>query len=353
MDVSVIVLAFGAEPWLAEAVDSALASEGVAVEVVVVDNGAAEAVAGIAGRPGVRIVRPGANLGFAGGVNAGVAASAGDVVCLLNSDAHVAPDCVARLAAHVREHDGVAGALVLLDDEPGTINSAGNPLHVLGLSWAGGLGQPRSSAAPVAEVASASGACLALRRSLWDRLDGFDDAFFAYLEDLDLCWRTHQLGLPVVVLADAAAWHHYEYGRTGIKRYLLERNRLLFLLTVHEGRTLAALALPLVALEGAMFVLAAAQGWAGQKAAGWGWLATHVDHVMTRRRRVQAARLVPDADLAGLLTARFSAAQEEMPAAGRVLERLLSGYWGLVRPLLGRPTLNRGGADMPGRGQAE
>ena len=174
----------------------------------------------------------------------------------------------------------------------------------------------------------------ALTRRHWDLLGGFGEDYFAYLEDMDLCWRTHQLGLPVAVLGDAVAWHHYEYGRTGHKRYLLERNRLLFLLTNHEAGTLAALALPLVALEGAMLVLAVAQGWAGQKVRGWGWLLRHPGRIARRRRLVQAARRVPDADLFDLMTTRFSAEQEEMPAAGRLLEAVLQGYWAIARRTL-------------------
>ncbi len=337
MDVSVIVLAYGDEEWLGESVDSACASHDVSLEVIVVDNGArAEAIAAVEDKPGVTVLRPGANLGFAGGVNHGVEHSQGEVIVMLNSDAFVAPDCLARLVDRVRREDGVAGALVLLADEPGTINSAGNPLHILGLSWAGQLGAPAESAAPAASVASASGACMALRRSLWNRLGGFDDDYFAYLEDMDLCWRTHQLGLPVTVLADARCWHHYEYGRAPLKRYLLERNRLMFLLTNHEARTLAVLALPLVALEGAMLALAASQGWAAQKAQGWVWLARNVERVRARRRFVQSSRLVRDADLASLLTTRFTASQEEMPTAARPLQAILTGYWSLAQRGLDR-----------------
>lgn len=183
------------------------------------------------------------------------------------------------------------------------------------------------------------GACLALTRALWDRLDGFGEEYFAYLEDMDLCWRTHQLGLPVVVLGTAHCWHHYEYGRTELKNFLLERNRLMFLVTNHEASTLTALALPLVALEGAMLALAASQGWASHKVAGWRWLATHLPQLRERRRRVQSARLVRDGDLAHLLTARFTAAQEEMPAAGRLLESVLEVYWAGVRRVIDRPRL--------------
>lgn len=342
MLVSVIVLAYRDEPWLAQSVSSALASEGIEIEVVVVNNGASPAsLDAVRHLDGVTITEPGRNLGFAGGVNYGVAHSRGDIVVMLNSDAHVARDAIARLTTQVQRHDGIAGALVLLNDEPDTINSAGNPLHVLGLSWAGLMGRPASDAPEIGAVASASGACMALTRAHWDRLGGFGEEYFAYLEDMDLCWRTHQLGLPVVVLASARCWHHYEYGRTELKNFLIERNRLMFLATNHEASTLAALALPLVALEGAMLALAASQGWAPGKIAGWRWIATHLPELRERRRRVQAARLVPDAELAPLLTAQFTAAQEEMPAAGRLLERALGVYWTVARRVIGRPRLGR------------
>lgn len=335
MLVSVVVLAYGEEPWLVESVQSALASEGIEVEVVVVDNGAAAAVDAVRDLdPRITIVSPGMNTGFAGGVNLGVAHSSGQIICMLNSDAHVAPGSIARLATRVIERDGIAGALILLDDKPEIINSAGNPLHILGLSWAGMLGRPRSEAPAEGDFASASGACMALTRLHWDRMGGFPEEYFAYHEDLDLSWRTRQVGLPVAVLADAPCWHHYEYGRTSIKHYLLERNRLLFLLTCYEGRTLAALALPLLALEAAMLALAVAQGWGVQKVKGWAWLLTHPTTIRRRRQTVQAARTVPDAGLLSYLVTRFTSPQETMPAAGRFLEIILQGYWALARTFI-------------------
>lgn len=339
MSMSVIVLAYGDEEWLGECITSVLASEGEEPEVVVVDNGAAAAsLATVSDLPGVRILTPGKNLGFAGGVNAGVRASSGDVIVLLNSDAYVATDTLALLGDRARQPEaGIVGALVLLADEPDTVNSAGNPLHILGLSWAGRMGDPASSVPPVIDdVASASGACLAISRALWDRLDGFWDPYFAYLEDMDLSWRTRQLGLPVRILGEARVWHHYEFSRTDIKAYLLERNRLVLLLTCHERRTLAALALPLVALEAAMLVLAIAQGWGRQKVRGWVWLARNLPAVVRRRAAIQAARRVPDSDLVDHLVDTFSAQQLGMPAAGQALEVVLKAYWQIARRIITR-----------------
>ncbi|UNX55763.1 glycosyltransferase family 2 protein [Georgenia sp. TF02-10] len=332
-DLSVVMLAYGAEEWLVDAVDAVLASTGPSLEVVLVDNGCtSDAVAVVTDRPGVRVLRPGRNLGFTGGVNLGVAESRAPVVALVNSDAVVAPDCLARLVRRAADPAvGIVGALVVLADDPGTVNSAGNPLHVLGLSWAGRMGEPVSAIPERASVASASGACLAMRREVWDLLGGFPAELFAYLEDLDLGWRCWQQGLRVEVLAAARARHHYEFGRSPLKMYLLERNRLLLVLTTYSRRMLLALALPLVAFELAILAVSWRQGWARQKLRGWAWVAGHLGWVRRRRRAVQAARQVPMRSLVPLLTTSFDAAQMPLPAAALPLQTVLQGYWAVVR----------------------
>lgn len=333
---SVVMLAYGEEEWLLPAVTSVLDSVGVDLEIVLVDNGCtSDAVARAAGLPGVRLLTPGRNLGFTGGVNLGVRESAARLVALVNSDAEVEPDCLRVLVERALVPSvGIAGALVLLADAPSLVNSAGNPLHVLGLSWAGRMNEPAADIPGRAEVVSASGACLVLRRDVWDALGGFPDAYFAYLEDLDLGWRCWQRGLRVEVLAAARARHHYEFGRAPLKMYLVERNRLLLVLTTYEARTLAALALPLLAFEVAILAVAVAQGWGRQKVRGWVWVLSHLGWVRQRRRLVQRARTVPDRALLRLMTTSFDASQMPLPASARPLERILERYWSAVSRLL-------------------
>lgn len=338
-ELSVVMLAFGTEEYLGEAVAAVLGSQGVSLEIVVVDNGCtSDAVAKLPADHRIRVLTPGTNLGFTGGVNLGAPVARGRYLALVNSDAVVEPTTLSLLVDHL-EHDdrvGVVGATILLADEPETVNSAGNPLHVLGLSWAGRMGTPAASVPPVHEVASASGACLVLRHDLWDELQGFPAEYFAYMEDMELSWRCWQRGLLVHVLGDARALHHYEFSRSPLKMYLVERNRWLLLLTCHERRTLAALALPLAAFELALLLVAVLQGWGRQKVSGWWWILRHVSWVRERRRFVQSTRSLPDRDLLRLLTDTFDPAQTPLPPAAKPLEGILRGYWSLTRRILTR-----------------
>ena len=332
-DVSAVVLAFGPEPLLEACVRALLGSAGARVEVVVVDNGCtSDAVERLRGTAGVRVVSPATNTGFAGGCNLGARHGTGEVMVLVNSDAVVEPSAVARLAAVLREDGvGIASGSLRLRERPELMNSAGNPVHFLGLSWAGGLGEPASAYDERRRVASATGAVMALRRETWDALGGFFEPMFAYCEDLELSLRCWQRGWSVEFVPDAVALHAYEFHRNPHKLYLLERNRLLVLLTLYEARTLTLIAVPLVALEVAVLAVALRQGWWRQKVRGWWWLATHAATLRRRRAEVQAARTRPDRDLAPLLTGTFSPGEQTGFSAPVLLSVASVAYWRVAR----------------------
>jgi GT2 family glycosyltransferase len=332
-DVSAVVLAYGDEPWVERCIDSILASTGVTVEAIVVDNGCTTgAVDRLDGRAGVTVLRPGRNLGFAGGSNAGAAVATGEVIALINADALVEPDALACLhAAVLRPGVGIGCGGIRLADDPSLLNSAGNPLHYLGVSWAGSFGEPAARYPEVREVAVASGAGLAMRRSLWEELGGFAPEYFAYHEDTELSVRVWQRGLRVLCVPDAVVVHRYEFSRNPRKFYLLERNRLLFLLTTYEVRTLLLLLPALVAFELAMAVTAALQGWLLQKVRGWAWVIRHIAWVRERRARLQGERLVPDCQIAPRLEGRITPANLRLPPGFAVVNALLAAYWRIVR----------------------
>ena len=331
--VDVVMLAYGDEPYLVDAIDAVLASTGIEVRLVLVDNGCTrDDVDALAAARDVPVLRPVRNLGFTGGVNLGAAHGTAPYLALVNSDAVVAPDALALLAAVAADPGtGIASGDIRLADDPSTMNTAGNPLHVLGLSWAGGLGDPASEHRVPRDVASATGAALVLRREVWAALGGFPAQFFAYQEDLELSWRCWQRGLRVRYVPGAVVVHHYAFSRNPLKMYLLERNRLLFVLTTYGTRTLLLLGPALLGFEVAMLVVAGLQGWSRQKLAGWRWVLGHLSWVRTRRREVQAARVVADRALVPLWVDRFSPVAMALPAGADVLQVLLAGYWRVVR----------------------
>jgi GT2 family glycosyltransferase len=342
--VSVVVLGYGPEPYLERCLDAAAAALPADGEVLLVDNGVGPRPAGSAAFPAsVRTVGAGVNLGFAGGCNLGAAKATGDVLVFVNSDAIVRPGGLAPLVA-VAEADevGIASGSLRLADSPDLVNSAGNPLHFLGLTWAGGCGEPASRHATACDVAVCTGGFFAVRRAVWEALGGFDPTYFAYHEDTDLSVRCWLAGWRVRYVPEAVADHHYDFGRNPRKMYLLERNRLLTVLTDYPSRLLVAVAPALVLTEPLFLVLSVLQGWPRQKLAAWRWVLTHLPLVLRRRRRVQgAARRGPDA-VAALMAARIEPPMVAPPPGMGLVNLVLSSYWGLVRRTALRETVTAG-----------
>ncbi|MBX6356492.1 MAG: glycosyltransferase family 2 protein [Micromonosporaceae bacterium] len=336
MRLTAVMLAYGPEPWLADAVDAVLASTGVEVDLVLVDNGTSSpAIDDIKGRPGVRVLRPDRNTGYAGGCQLGAAEATGEYLAFVNSDASAAPAARAPPAAGApAPGGGAAMGSIRLADTPHLINTAGNPLHFAGLSWAGGNGEPASRYAERRRVASVSGCCFVVRRSVWERLGGFAPEYFAYHEDAELSLRMWQQGLTVEYVPEAVVRHHYEFSRNDLKYYLVERNRLITLLTTYQARTLVLLAPMLALTEVAMLAAALAGGWLRPKLRGWAWLWHNRGWLRERRRLLQAARTVADRQVAGLMTARFDPTNVAAPPGIGLYNVVASAYWRLVKPLL-------------------
>jgi len=331
-----IMLAYGDEPLLAEAADAVLSSSGLDLELVIVDNGCtSDAVGRLDGRERVRVLRPTHNLGFAGGCNFGARYARATFLGFVNSDVVVEPDALALLVAGAAQDDvGPVSASVRLYDRPDIINSAGNPVHYSGLSWAGGLGEPAADHAQPRDVASVSGAAMVMRRDRFEQLGGFCEMFFAYCEDAELSLRAWQAGWRCRYVPEARVLHHYEFARNPRKMFLLERNRLIMLLTLFERRTLGVLAPALLVFEVAILAVAVRQGWARQKAAGWLWLLRNRSKVAARRSVVQSARVRSDADVASVMTGDFYPGAETGMAVPLLFRRATAAYWSATCRLL-------------------
>jgi GT2 family glycosyltransferase len=298
--------------------------------VIVVDNGG-----DVEARGGVTLLSPGENLGYGAGNNLAAREATGDALVFLNPDTVVTPGALNGLVAPLEDPSvGIVTARLRLLDAPDTLNSAGNEVHVTGIAWAGAYGEPAASVAELRDVPFPSGAAMAIRRDLFEELGGFTEELFMYQEDLVLGWRVRLRGLRIVVTPAADVLHEYEFSRNPGKHYLLERNRLVFVLSSFSPRLLFLLAPVLASAEVGMLGLALKEGWARDKAAGWWWLLRHAGWLRRHRRETQALRRVPDRELARFLSPVVAPAMIPVPAPVRALNPLVARYWSLVKKLL-------------------
>ena len=334
--ITAVILAYGAEPWLERAVDSCLASTDATVDVVVVDNGCTgDGIGLVKDKPGVKVVTPTENTGYAGGCMVGSAEATGEFIAFVNSDAIVEPPALARLAA-VADEPGVGMAMgsIRLADTPELINTSGNPMHYVGLVWAGGYEDPAEQHAERRSVLCGSGCCFVIRRDLWEKIDGFAPEYFAYHEDTELSLRLWQQGYTVEYVPDAIVHHHYEFSRNALKMHLLERNRLVVVLTTYSRRSLILLSPMLALTESAMLVASTLGKWGKPKVRGYRWLWQNRRWIAARRKRLQSERTVRDRELVTRMASRIDASNAAAPPGVSVFNAVAGGYWWLVRRLI-------------------
>ena len=250
--VSAIVVVYNPdEAYLAQCVDSLLASERVEISVVVVDNASAVPVVLERGDR-VRLRRLAGNRGFAAGVNAGLATATGDYVMLLNDDAWVEPDCLVEAVEALRNGGprclGVAPKVLVAGDEHRVIDSVGNVLMPTGEGFNLGIGQPDIGQFDTSE--RCFGVCFAAglfhRTAFDDDVVGMlDERYFLYYEDIDWTLRANRRGFEFHTAPKAIAFHRHSMTtrRLGLaRRYRLVERNLLINATKNLGpRSIAAI----------------------------------------------------------------------------------------------------------------
>jgi GT2 family glycosyltransferase len=210
--------------------------------LLVVDNASTDGTAEFlaAEFPEATVVRTAENLGFAGGVAAGLEHAETPCVALLNNDAEAEPGWLAALVGHLERHPGAAAVTsrMLLTDRPGTLNNTGVLLLPDGYGADRGLGEPDTAYAEPDEVFGFSGGAAALRTAAVRAVGGFPRPFFLYYEDTDVSWRLRLAGWTVRY--EPAAVVHHRHSATvdqqsaAFARYN-ERNRLLMLVRCAPG----------------------------------------------------------------------------------------------------------------------
>lgn len=195
--VCVIIVAYNSGDLLQRVLDALARQTFADFETIIWDNASQDGCCDALDLPDrARIVRSPDNLGFAGGNNAAARLSSAPYLVLLNPDAFPEPDWLERLAAaaDARPQAGMIGSLQLDDADPSKLDGLGDVYHISGVPYRGGCGAPAPADIPAGEVFGPCAAAALYRREAFDAVDGFDERYFCYVEDVDLAFRLRLAG---------------------------------------------------------------------------------------------------------------------------------------------------------------
>ncbi len=278
MDLSVVIVSWNCRAELLDCLQSVVRHPCSGTqEIIVVDNASSDGtVEAVHLRfPAVRVFETGANIGFARAANLGLKTTEGEYILFLNPDTLV-PAGALDAALHALRSRPAVGIL-----GTGLLNTSGFPepscgrfLSLAALAWSniwhlvegtpargGAGGGCLWNGTAVEEVDWLIGAFLLCRRAVLAEVGGFDEDYFLYVEDMDLCYRVRQRGYAILYFPEVTVIHHGN--RSGARKWAerregeIVRAELVFL-RKHQGR-LAVLGFRLLA--GSLFFMKGLQFW--------------------------------------------------------------------------------------------
>lgn len=338
---SIVIVTFNHRAHIATCLSALLATIREGDEVLVVDNASSDGTADLVaehfgGR--VRLIRSGSNLGFAIACNLAARSSTAPYLVFLNPDTEPRAGWLDALIDVLRSipDAGLVGPKMLQARRPDRIDTLGLNVHISAIPTSRRWGAVASGHSSLEEVGAVSGACFAIARPLFERLGGFDERIYLYLEDMDLGLRARVAGYRCFVTGSSVIGHEHPAGVSAQKFFYIERNRWWIVLKLYRWRTVVGLLPTMIVAEIVAWTFAAVSGPAhvAAKIRAWADLLRWLPALPEARRRVGRTRVMSDRALFRLHDTRLPFAQARSGRLARIGEWITTAIFGVSRIFL-------------------
>ena len=219
MKTAIVILNWNGEKLLEQFLPSIINFSASEADIYVADNASTDASIAYVKEffPAVKIVENILNGGYAKGYNDALQSISADIYCLINSDIEVTENWLSPVVALFKKEEKTAiiQPKILDFKDPSKFEYAGAGggfLDLYGYPYCRGrvfnnLENDIGQFNDVASIFWASGACFFIRSAVYHQLNGFDEDYFAHQEEIDLCWRTHNIGLDVKYVGMSTVYH--------------------------------------------------------------------------------------------------------------------------------------------------
>jgi GT2 family glycosyltransferase len=289
MDLSIIIINWNSKTYLTECLKSLVGSaNNLEYEILVIDNASYDGSALMVATEfrGVTFIQSDRNLGFSGGNNRAARQAKGDLLLFLNPDTVVEGDSLVKLVQALRciPDAGIVGARLLNSDRtlqtsciqsfPTIINQVLDSKLLrekFPRSRLWGIAPLFNDSFDPSPVEAISGACVMIKRDLFESLGGFDERYFMYSEDIDLSFRVQRSGYKCYYVAATTVIHHgggsSQNARSAFSNVMIWESVYRFM-RMHRGRFAAGLFRLAIGISALLRLIIAMAVWLVRKSVG-------------------------------------------------------------------------------------
>ena len=301
--VSIIILNYNAGQILLDCFESVIKTNYDNFEIIIVDNASEDKSYRKCKEKfeRTRIIENGKNLGYCEGNNIGIKNAKGEFVVILNPDTTVEPCWLNELfSAYNKYGEALYQPKHLSLKEKSIIMSTGNMMNVFGFGYAREKGKKDVNQHNVIEqIGYASGTCLFVPISVFDKVGLLDPFIFLYHDDLDFGWRSAQLGIKSYYVPSSIIYHAESYSLrwNSEKFFWLERNRKYCLLTHYSKNTYSKIFPTLMLVDLLVWLFYLSKGFLGSKIRAELDIKKNRKKILERYEELEHKKKIPDRDL--------------------------------------------------------
>ena len=213
IQLSILIIEYNSEKWLCDCLDSIMGNirDEISYEVIVVDNYSGNKLGkNISDKyPSIEYIANKKNLGFGDGNNVGAAKANGDYLLLINPDTIVIGDAIQQLYQYISSHPkyGIIGPRLIQNTNGEEENDYYGDFPTLKSLLLRNNHTKIEETKDLFAAERISGACMMMKKEIFDRVGGFDSDYFMYFEDTDLCQKISNLGYRIAVLKKSSILH--------------------------------------------------------------------------------------------------------------------------------------------------
>lgn len=338
--IGIVIVGFNSKKYLKSCFESIKKSSYKNFKIIFVDNFSNDdsAVYIKKNYPDIILIKNKHNYGFAKGNNIGikkVLALKCDYVFVLNPDTILDDDCLTKLAKKANQKSILQPLILIYERGKKTnlINTTGNYLNYLGFSYCNNYRKKISKIEVIDDIPSASGAAMFIPSNIIKKVGLFDELFFMYHEDLDLCWRARIAGFNIKLISRAKVWHKYSFSKNKEKMFQAEKNRLLFIFKNFQNKTILLILPMLIINEFLLIVYSLLNKWLLFKLKTYIEIIFQIPKTVKNRILIQNHRLINDNKLKKYINSDISFSELDS-ALLMPYNLILKFYWFIIYRIL-------------------
>jgi len=217
------------------------------------------------------------------------------------------------------------------------INSLGNIMHYLGFGFTSNYNMPDREIKGLPEINGyASGSSFIIKKEVIDKIGYYDEEYYMYHDDIDLNWRAKLAGYKIVLAPKSIIYHKYEFSRSILMIYYMERNRYLALFHYYHILTILLILPALLMMELGMIVYSVINGWLTTKLKVINYLlkiSTWVK-IARKRKQIRAIRQKADGEIIKSFSGQILFQEISNPILKYFANPLFNLYWQVVKRLI-------------------